>query len=253
MRGKSEEKIFGRRAVLEAIQAGNRRIEKILLARGLRGMTFREIAEAAERQGIPVEECERKRIDRAAESEHHQGVLAIAAPIASEGVSGILSRAHNAGQDPFILIIDGVTDPQNLGAILRSAESAGVHGVILPGRRSAPLDRATAKASAGAVEHIPVCTVGNLGQAVLRLREEGIRIWAAEASITAVGLWQAPITGGLAIVIGSEGKGISSVVRDRCDGSIRIPLQGKIASLNASAAAAVILFEVVRRRSGGGA
>jgi 23S rRNA (guanosine2251-2'-O)-methyltransferase len=248
----SEEKIFGRRAVLEAIQAGNRRIEKILLARGLRGMTLREISDAAARQGIPIEECERKRIDHAAGSEHHQGVLAIAEAIASEGVSGILSRAHNAGRDPFVLVIDGVTDPQNLGAILRSAEAAGVHGVILPGRKSAPLDRATAKASAGAVEHIPISTVGNLGQAIRRLRDEGLRIWAAEASVTASSLWQADLSGGVALVIGSEGKGISSVVRERCDGSIRIPLQGRIASLNASAAAAIILFEVVRRRCGGG-
>ncbi|MEK8024177.1 MAG: 23S rRNA (guanosine(2251)-2'-O)-methyltransferase RlmB [Candidatus Hydrogenedentota bacterium] len=247
---KAQEKIFGRRAVLEALLAGRRSIQKIILARGLKGHTFREIIDEAEKLGIPIQECERKRLDVMAGTEHHQGILAMAAAIADEGVAAILARAQLAREDPFILLADGVTDPQNLGALIRSAEAAGVHGVIVPDKRIAPVDRATAKASAGAVEHVPVCHVGNMGQTILRLKSEGMKIFAADADPGAISLYEADFSGGVSIVIGSEGRGLSPVLKDRCDARIRIPMKGKLKSLNASAAAAVILFEVVRRRMG---
>ncbi len=248
---KESERIFGRRAVLEALAAGRRRFQKILLARGLKGTTFREIVEEAERRKIPIQECERKRLDSIAGSEHHQGVVAVTSAIADAGIAGLVARAHNAGEPPLILLVDGVTDPQNLGAIIRSAEAAGVHGVVLPTRHSAPMDGSTAKASAGAVEHLPVAHVANLGQAVLRLRDEEIRVFSADASVTAPSLYRADLDGPVAVVIGSEGRGVSPIVRERCHGTFRIPMSGRVQSLNAAAAAAVILFEIARRRRGG--
>lgn len=244
----AQEKIFGRRAVLEALLAGRRRISRIILARGLKGSTFREILDEAEKFGIPIQECERKRLDVMAGTEHHQGILALAAAMADEGLASILARAQLAREEPFVLMADGVTDPQNLGALIRSAEAAGVHGVVVPDRKSAPVDRATAKASAGAVEHIAICHVGNMGQAILRLKQEGIKVFAADIDAGAISMYDADLSGGVAIVIGSEGRGLSPVLKDRCDARVRIPMRGRMKSLNASAAAAVLLFEVVRRR-----
>lgn len=245
----AEERIFGRRAVLEALRSSRRRIHKIILGRDLRGGIMREIADEAERQGIAIQESDRKRLDAIVGSEHHQGVIALVAPLEEEGLSALLYKARERREDPFLVVIDGLTDPQNLGAVIRSAECAGVHGMVLPARGSAPTDRATSKASAGAVEHLPICHVGNLGQAILQLKQEGVRVVAADASVTATSLYTANLTGGIALVIGAEDKGISRLVRDRCDTLVRIPMKGKIASLNASAAAAVLLYEIVRRRS----
>lgn len=243
------DKIYGRRAVFEALRSGRRKISKIMIARGeLKGSLFREIVEESERRKIPIAEYDRKRIDSAAGSEHHQGIVALASAISDEGITSLLSRARLAHQDPFLLIVDGVTDPQNLGAIIRTAEAAGVHGVILPERRGAPVDRATAKASAGAVEYCPICHVGNLGQAVLRLRDEGLRIYAADADPGAMRLYDAEMRGGLALVVGAEGRGVSHSIKERAHARVFIPMRGKIASLNVSAATAVLLFEAVRQR-----
>lgn len=246
----ADEKIYGRRAVFEAMKSGKRKITKIMIARdGLKGSIFREIIEEAERHHIPIQEYDRKRIDTTAGTEHHQGILALASSIADEGLAALLARAYVASEDPFLLVIENVTDPQNLGAILRSAEAAGVHGVILPERKSAPMDRATAKASAGAVEHVAICHVGNLNQAIMRLRDEGVRVFATDADPGAKRLFDAKLSGPIAIVVGSEERGVSDAVKNRCDGRIYIPMKGKIASLNVSAATAVVLFDVVRRRS----
>ena len=243
----AEERIFGRRAVLEALRSSRRRIHKIILGRDLRGGILREIADEAERQGI--QEADRKRLDAIVGTEHHQGVIALVSPLEKEGLSTLLFKARERREDPFLVVIDGLTDPRNLGAVIRSAECAGVHGVILPARGSAPTDRATSKSSAGAVEYLPLCHVGNLGQAILQLKHEGVRVVAADAAVTATNLYTANLTGGIALVIGSEEKGVSRLVRDRCDLLVRIPMKGKIASLNASAAAAILLYEIVRRRS----
>lgn len=243
------EKIYGRRAVFEAIKSGRRKITKIMIARGgLKGSLFREIVDEAGRHGIPVEEHDRKRIDGAAGTEHHQGVLAVASAIVDEGLSSLLARAYLQKEDPFLLVVENVTDPQNLGAIFRTAEAAGVHGIILPERKSAPIDRATAKASAGAVEHLAVCHVSNLSQAIMRLKDEAIRVFAADVDRSATKMYDAPLGGPVAIVVGSEEKGVSRSVKDRCHGCITIPMRGRIGSLNVSAATAVILFEVLRRR-----
>ncbi len=244
----SEEKIFGRRAVLEVIEAGRRRIDSILLAPGLKGSTFREIQDAASKLGIPVRELDRRRLDQIAGTAEHQGVVALAAPLANEGLASVLARAMHASEPPLILVADGVTDPQNLGAMIRTAALTGAHGVLMPERGSAPLDRSTAKASSGAVEHIPVCRVGNLAQALVILRDEGVRALAADPEPGAADLYSCDLSGPLAIVIGAEGKGVSRPVKERCAGRVRIPMRGRLASLNASVAAAVILFEIMRRR-----
>lgn len=244
----AEEKIFGRRAVLEVMAAGRRRIESILVAPGLKGSTFREIQDEASKLGIAVREVDRRRLDAIAGTDEHQGVVALAAAIADEGIAGILARALHAGEPPLVLVADGITDPQNLGAMIRTASLVGAHGVVVPERGTAPLDRATAKASSGAVEHIPVCRVGNLAQALVVLRQEGVRALAADPAPGAQDLYACPLSGPLAIVIGAEGKGVSRPVMDRCAARIRIPMRGRVASLNASVAAAVILFEVMRRR-----
>ena len=240
--------LFGRRAVLEALLAGKRNIERIVLARGLKGETFREIIAEAEKKGIRIEELERKRLNSISGTEFHQGVVAVSSPIESEDVATILWKAYEKGEDPFILIVDGITDPQNLGALIRSAEVAGAHGVILPEESVAPLDRATAKASAGAVEYISVCTSGNLGQAILHLKDQGVKVYSALLSVTAPLIYDIDMTGGIAIVIGAEDKGVSNRVQNKCSGSFRIPMKGKVKSLNASAAGAIAMFEVVRQR-----
>lgn len=250
---KAEEKIFGRHSVMEVILAGRRKIDAVFMAPGLRGATFREIQSAAEKIGIPVREVERKRLDQIAGTDTHQGVMALVAPLADEGLSGILARAMHAGEPPLILLADGVTDPHNLGAMIRTASLTGAHGVIIPEHGSAPLDRVTSKSSSGAVEHIPICRVGNLAAAIGILRNEGVRVLAADADPGALDLYSCDLSGPIAIVIGAEGKGVSRVVKERCAARVRIPMRGilvrsRLASLNASVAAAVILFEIMRRR-----
>lgn len=246
---KKEEIIIGRRAVLEAIFAGRRAIQKIMVARSLRGITFREIIDEAEKAGITVQEVDRKRIRAIARTDEHQGVIALASPLSDETLTSIMARAKVLQEDPFIVIVDGVTDPQNLGAILRTAEAAGAHGVIVSSRKTAPLDRATTKASSGAVEHIPVIKVGNLGQCIMRLKEEGVFVFATHVSSSAKSIYNQDLSGPLAILLGSEGKGLPPSLVHKCDAAIHIPLRGKIKSLNVSAAAAAILFEASRQRT----
>lgn len=243
-----EEKIIGRRAVLEAIYAGRRPLRKIIMGRGLKGTTFREIEAEAERHRIPVQEVDRKKLDLIAGTREHQGIIAVAAALKDENLATLLARAQQSREPAFLVLVEGVTDPQNLGAILRTCEGAGVHGVILPDRDIAPVDRATTKSSAGAVEHMFIARVGNLGQAVMRLREEGIRVYAADASEPAQSVYESDFSGPVAVVFGSEEKGISRLVKDRCDARLRIPMRGRIQSLNVSASAAVILYEAVRQR-----
>lgn len=245
----SQERIIGRRAVLEAIYAGRRRIEKIVIARGLKGSTFREIVDEATRHGIAFEEIDRKRLKGIVGTDEHQGIIALASPLEDESLASILARARVKGEPPFFVVVDGVTDPQNMGAILRTAEASGAHGVVVPHRNTARLDGATTKASSGAVEHVPVARVGNIGQTLERMRESGIKIVGTDTNPSATPLYRQDLSGPIAVVLGSEGKGLPPRILLRCDHKVTIPLKGKIQSLNVSAAAAVVLFEVLRQRS----
>lgn len=237
--------IEGWNPVLEALRAG-RRLERIWLAadRNKNAAALRGLA--AER-GVPVEVVERTRLERMAASAEHQGVLAWAPPYRYSSVDDILAVAAERGEPPFLLILDHIEDPQNLGSLIRTAECAGVHGAIIPSRRAAGITPAVGKASAGAIEYLPVAQVSNLVQEMDRLKEQGI--WMVGAHMAGEkSLFEADLSGPVGLVIGAEGKGLSRLVAEHCDILVRIPMAGRINSLNASVAGALLMYEVVRRR-----
>ena len=238
--------IYGRNPVLEAIKA-RAPVEKILLAEHLKGGVIEDIKSRARKEGIKIEKAERNRLDQLAGTGDHQGVIAFLPEKDYCSVEEILQMAQKRGEPPFITLLDEVQDPQNLGAIIRSAEGAGVHGVIIPKRRAVGLTEVVAKASAGAIEHIPVARVENLVGALRQLKGEGIWIFGADQNGETL-YYQADFSGPVGIVIGSEGRGIRRLIRENCDFLIRIPMYGRIDSLNASVAAALIFYEVRRQR-----
>ncbi len=235
--------IEGRNAVLETLRAG-RSVDKVFLADGMRGA---DILVEAKKLGVPVITCDRRKLDHMSVTGNHQGVIAQAAAQDYVTLEEILEVAETRGELPFIIVCDGIEDPHNLGAVIRSAEAAGAHGVIVPKRRAAGLTAVTARASAGALAHMRVHKAANLASTLDLLRERGLWVFGAEANGN-VSLYEAPFDRPAAIVIGSEGQGLSRLVRDKCDYVVGIPMRGKINSLNASNAAALLLFEAVRRR-----
>ena len=238
--------IEGRNAVIEALRAG-RSIDKIFIARGEVDKTLGHIASKAREKGIVVVEADRRKLDFMSQTKAHQGVIALAAVREYCSVEDIFAVAEERGEAPFIIICDEISDPHNLGAIIRSAECAGAHGVIIPKRRSVGLTAVVAKASAGAVEYMKVCKVSNINNAIAELKEKGVWVFgtAAEGSIP---MYKADLTVPAAIVIGSEGDGMSRLVQKNCDVTVHIPMKGQITSLNASAAASILLYEAVRQR-----
>ncbi len=238
--------IEGRNAVLEAIRAGTA-IDKLYLAKGETDAALRHIASTARNNGIVVTEADRRKLDAMSRTHSHQGVIAVAAVREYATVEDILAVAAERGESPLLVICDEISDPHNLGAIIRTAECAGAHGVIIPKRRSAGLTAIVGKTSAGAVSHLPVARVPNLPTLLRELKERGIWIYGAAVDGTA-DLYQTDLTGPAALVIGSEGSGMSRLVTEGCDFLLRIPMRGKINSLNASAAAAVLLYEALRQR-----
>lgn len=241
---KPENLVAGRNPVREALRSG-RPVDKIILARGATGSGISDIKLLAREKGIPVQQVKRAVLDRLLPGTVHQGVVALAAVKEYVSLDDILERAQN--EDPFIILLNEVTDPRNLGAIIRTAEAAGAHGVVIPGRRSASLTSAVAKASAGAVEYLPVARVTSLAQAIRSLKKKNIWVVGADSSAGEV-LWDVRLEGPVALVIGGEDKGLGPLVKKTCDLLVRIPLKGQINSLNASAATAVLAFEVLRRR-----
>ena len=237
--------LLGRRAVLEALRAGQP-VARILVARtaDVRG-PLREIVEEARARRVIVETVERGHLDALARGVVHQGVAALVAAAAPVALEDLLRRARERGEPPFLIALDGVEDPHNLGAVIRTADAAGAHGVIIPRRRAAGLSPVVARASAGALAHLPVAQVGNLVAALERLKAEGVWVVGADAAgrerYDAVEL--APP---VALVVGGESRGLHRLVRDRCDRVVRIPLRGRVASLNVSVAAALLLYEVAR-------
>ena len=245
-----EDRIEGRNAVTEAIRAG-RPIDKLYIAKGETDKTLGFLASSARSAGISVVEADRRKLDTMSVTGAHQGVIAVAALREYSTVEDILAIAADRGEDPFVIVCDEISDPHNLGAILRTAEAAGVHGVIIPKHRSAGLTSIVGKASAGAAEHMSVCRVANIPSAIERLKKAGLWVFGADSG--GGDLWTTDFNGPACIVIGSEGLGMGRLVREKCDFLVGIPMRGEISSLNASAAAAVILYEVLRQKGLGAA
>ena len=240
--------IEGRNAVIEALRAGTP-VDKIYLAKGETDATLGHIASTARSRGVVVVEADRRKLDAMSRTHAHQGVIAMAAVREYASVDDILQAARDAGEPPLIVVCDELSDPHNLGAVIRTAECAGAHGVIIPKRRSAGLTAIVAKTSAGAVSHIPVARVPNLTALLKELKEEGLWIFGADAA-GETSLYAADLKGPAALVIGSEGSGMSRLVSETCDVLVSVPMRGKLNSLNASAAAAILLYEAVRQRLG---
>ena len=237
--------IEGRNAVIEALRAGVA-IDKIFIARGETDSALGHIASTAREKGVVVVDADRRKLDGMSRTHSHQGVIALAAVREYASVDDILSAARDRGEPPLILVCDELSDPHNLGAVIRTADAAGAHGVIIPKRRSAGLTAVVGKTSAGAVAHVPVARVPNLPSLLRELKDAGV--WVFGAAMTgSTPLYQADLKGPAAIVIGSEGAGLGRLVEETCDFTVSIPMFGKINSLNASAAAAVLLYEAVRR------
>lgn len=237
--------IIGRNPIIEALKNG-REITKILLAKDAEG-SVRKIAGLAKDKGIPIQYAERGALDRVSGGGNHQGVVAYASEFEYCEVEDILKKAEEKNEQPFIIVLDGIEDPHNLGAIIRSADGAGAHGVIIPKRRAAAVTAVAEKASAGAAEYMPVARVTNIGQTIDMLKENGV--WTAAVDMDGDAFYSSDLKGSIAIVIGSEGKGISRLVKEKCDFCVSIPMKGGVNSLNASNAAAVLMYEVVRQQA----
>lgn len=238
--------IEGRNAISEALKSG-RTLDKVFVADGDTDRALSRLAALAREAGAAVVQVDRRRLDQMSQTHAHQGIIAQAAAHSYATVEEILQRAAERGEAPLLILCDELTDPHNLGAILRTAECAGAHGVIIPKRRSVGLTAVVAKTSAGAVEHMPVARVTNLVSAIEDLKRQGIWVFGTDAAGT-TDLYHADFQGPTAIVIGSEGFGMSRLVAERCDLLLSIPMKGQINSLNASSAAAVLLYEAVRQR-----
>ena len=240
----SERLLAGRNPIREALRAG-RPVEKLLIASGDLSGAAREIIKLAKDAGVVVQQVDRSRLDQI--TPNHQGMLAYVAAVPYVELSDILEAAQAKGEDPFVILLDGVTDPHNLGAIIRSAECAGAHGVVIPERRASGLTPVVAKAAAGALSHMPVARVPNLNRAVDALKEAGV--WIVGTAMDGENALSADLTGPIALVIGSEGDGISRLTLEKCDRTVSLPMKGRIESLNASVAAGILMYEVLRARA----
>lgn len=238
-----EEFIAGRNPVAEALHSG-RALNKVMVQDGARGVT--EIIAAAKEKGVAVEFVKSDKLDKLAQGVRHQGVVAYAAPVEFKTLEDALKKAAAKGEAPFLLLLDELQDPQNLGALIRTADAAGVHGILLPKRRSCPLNAVVAKISAGAVEYVPVIQIGNIVQQLKDLKKQGF--WVAGADMDGEPYTKSNLTGPLVLVIGAEGKGLGRLVKENCDIIVSLPMQGGVNSLNAAAAGAVLMYEVVRQR-----
>ena len=241
-----EDVLIGRNAVIEAIRSG-RGINKLLIADGDKEGSVKEVISLAKEQGIVIQFVERSKIEGIAGGLRHQGVLAYVAPVAYSDLETILQAAETKGEAPFLLLLDELEDPHNLGALLRTADATGVHGVLIPKRRSVPLTATVAKTSAGAVEYVPVARIGNIAQTLRKLKAKGF--WVAGADMDgSQNYYEADLTGPLVLVVGSEGHGMSRLTKEQCDFIVKMPMVGKINSLNASVAGSILMYESMRQR-----
>lgn len=242
---KKEGLIVGRNAVMQALES-DRTIDSVTVAEGQRGGQAAKIIEICREKKIPVKYADSRKLDKLCGGAAHQGVAAFAAAHDYAELDDIFNLAQSRGESPFIVICDGLEDPHNLGAILRTAEAAGVHGVIIPKRNSVTLNYTVAKTSAGAIEYVPVVKVTNIAGTIDTLKDRGVWVFGADMEGTP---WtELDFTGSAALVIGSEGRGLSKLVREKCDFIASLPMKGKINSLNASVAAGILMFEASRQR-----
>lgn len=241
-----ENVLFGRNAVIEALK-GERTIDKILVQKGEKEGSVIKIISGAKAKNIVVQEVEKSKLDELTGREKHQGVVAYVAAHEYVSVDEILEYARSKGEHPFVLILENIQDPHNLGAIVRTAHTAGVHGIIIPKRRAVGLTGTVAKSSAGALEHTKIAKVSNIQQTIKELKAQGL--WIACADMGGKTLFEEDLTGPIGIVVGSEGEGISRLTRENCDYIVSVPMYGKVTSLNASVAASIMVYEVVRQRN----
>ena len=240
-----EQTIEGRNAVLEAFRSG-KTIDKLYIVDGCQDGSISNIKREARRQDTIINFVTKERLDQLSSTGHHQGVIAQAAAYSYATVEEMLETAREKGEDPFLILLDNIEDPHNLGAIIRTANLAGAHGVIIPKRRAAGLTAVVARASAGALNYTPVAKVTNLTAAIKELKEKGL--WFVCADMGGETMYELKLTGPIGLVIGNEGEGVSRLVREACDFTASIPMKGNIDSLNASVAAGVLAYEIVRQR-----
>ena len=240
-----EDIIVGRNAVREALKHGHS-LNKLFIQEGAEGGSLSEIESLAKKTGCLIEYVKKSKLEEMAEGLRHQGVVAQGAPVSFSTLEDALAKAKAQNVPPLLLLLDELQDPQNVGALIRTADAAGVHGVLLPQRRSCPLNAVVAKISAGAVEYVPVIKIGNISQTLQDLKNRGF--WVVGADMDGQPYYQAKLTGPLVVVIGAEGKGLGRLVKENCDLVVSLPMAGGVGSLNASAAGAVLLYEVVRQR-----
>lgn len=242
-----ESKIEGRNAVLEAFRAG-KTIDKVYILDGCQDGPVRTIVREAKKHDTILNFVSKERLDQLSETGKHQGVIAVAAAYHYAEVEDLLERAAQKGEPPFLILLDNIEDPHNLGAIIRTANLAGAHGVIIPKRRAAGLTPTVAKASAGAINYTPVAKVTNLSNTIKELKEAGM--WFVCADMGGTDMYDLNLTGPIGLVIGNEGEGVSKLVKEQCDMIASIPMKGDIDSLNASVATGVLAYEIVRQRLG---
>ena len=241
-----DDQIEGRNSVLELLESG-KDVNKIFVARGEKHGSINKILGIAKERKIIVVEKDKKQMDEMAQEENYQGVIAIVPPFEYVEISDILEVAKERNEDPFVIVLDGIEDPHNLGSIIRTAETAGVHGVIIPKRRAVSVNSTVNKASAGAVEHMKIARVTNISDAIEELKKAGL--WVCGTAVdTNKYYYNQDLTGALAIVIGNEGKGIGEKVKNNCDFLVKIPMKGKIQSLNASVSTGIVVYEAVKQR-----
>ena len=238
--------IEGRNAVLEAFRAG-KTIDRLFVLDGCQDGPVKSILREAKKTDCIISFIKKERLDQMSETGKHQGVIAYAAAYEYAEVSDILNAAKEKGEPPFIIILDGIEDPHNLGAIIRTADQAGAHGIIIPKRRAVGLTATAAKASAGAINYVPVAKVTNITQTIESLKKDS-NMWFVAADMSGEPMQKCNLTGAIGLVIGSEGEGVSRLVREACDFTVSIPMKGNIDSLNASVAAGVLAYEIFRQR-----
>ena len=243
---RAEDIIAGRNAVMEALRA-DRPLDSVLIAKGERSGSLMALTAKCRERGIPIKEVDSRKLDALC-GPNHQGIAAVAACREYATLDDLFAAAQEKGEPPFLVICDELEDPHNLGAVVRTAEAAGAHGVVIPKRRSAGLTAAVYKASAGAVEYLPVARVSNITETIREMKKRGVWVYGLAMD---GGAWcQTDLTGAVALVVGSEGKGISRLVREQCDGILSLPMHGSINSLNASVACGILLYEAARQRDG---
>ncbi|MBO5143687.1 MAG: 23S rRNA (guanosine(2251)-2'-O)-methyltransferase RlmB [Clostridia bacterium] len=242
-----EFKVEGRNAVIELLKS-DKVINKVMILKGERQGSINEIIKLAKQRGLVISEVDKNKLDQISETKHHQGVIAFISPIKYKEIDDILNIARERNEAPFIVIADEIEDPHNLGALIRTAEIAGCHGLIIPKRRAVAVTEIVAKVSCGATEHLAIARVNNINDAIDELKEKGLWIYGTDGSAKDL-YYEQDMTGPVAIIIGSEGRGMSKLTMKKCDFLVKIPMKGHITSLNASVSGGIVIFEAVKQRN----